>query len=961
MTCEEEVENSHKAMECSICEKWEHIQCVKERDRPDEQLYEAPVRCPTSRSILYVCSPCRKNGSIAKRLACNELEFARVKSDLSRVTEERLASARQIESLNDELAQSREELERLRVENATLSERLKERTKDPSTVKEEEKTSASSSDNESSSNDSSSETTDSSRRSRTRNRPRQSSKDVHPPGFKEVRSRVKCFSGKKGEDDFQLWLEDYEEASSDCQWGDKDRARWFSWFIEGPAKVTWQRTLKSTEKSSWDQIVTIYKCQYGIHLDPRTAYQRCHELRYEQFGSAQGLLEAMRDYQRMAPTRLTDETLESVLWNKAPVELQKEVREIPDGSVQELLQRLLRAEEVVAERKRRSQASEITRKSHTRGTLRDALSQDNEQEKEKDGNTRKLPRVLGTPEAVIKRMKCFKCHQKGHLAVKCPNNQLPNESTRRITTASGDEAEELWVRIVTTDQKTVTNQTSDVDTVGPTYKADVTVERLKTRALIDNGSQVSLVRTEMLPKLRKLNNWTIEECTQKTQEMTSEPVGAGGQVLGARKIVTVSVMLDSTGMSLSVPCYVLDSVKPLWRGTVRNCGIVLGTNALTAFGMQVMHSNGEAVRPDDNVHPSGTGQETLEETEEPEQLIHPAEEVVPTDQTDGKPEYKVRVLLSQVVHLGARMSKEVRVEIVQPATQDAHIGLGVLVPEEGCLAERQCDFMEVLWQGQSSCKVKLNNWGHEPQTFVQGQEIGFVEAADIVEAEDPLWSDSTELAVRVCQSLAGLSERSQELRKALWISDKCSQEDKQQLEKVILDLNDVFALSDQELGETDLVTHTIDTGNARPVQTSPRRLPYALRKELEEEMANLLATGCIEPSTSPYASALVLVRKKGGGLRVCVDYRRVNKDTVMDKYPIPRIDELIDMVGRNKPKIFTSLDLMRGYHQVRMDDTSKHKTAFVCHMGLFQFRRMPFGLTNAPATFQRLMSQLFSG
>ena len=325
VTCEEEVENSHKAMECSICEKWEHIQCVKERDRPDEQLYEALVRCPTSRSILYVCSPCRKNGSIAKRLACNELEFACVKSDLSRVTEERLASARQIESLNDELVRSREELERLKVENATLSERLKERTKDPSTVKEEEKTSASSSDNQSSSNDSSSETTDSSWRSRTCNRSRQSSKDVHPPGFREVRSRVKCFSGKKGEDDFQLWLEDYEEASSDCQWSDKDRARWFSWFIEGPAKVTWQRTLKSTEKSSWDQIVTIYKGQYGIHLDPRTAYQRCHELRYEQFGSAQGLLEAMRDYQRMAPTRLTDETLESVLWNKAPVELQREV------------------------------------------------------------------------------------------------------------------------------------------------------------------------------------------------------------------------------------------------------------------------------------------------------------------------------------------------------------------------------------------------------------------------------------------------------------------------------------------------------------------------------------------------------------------------------------------------------------------------------------------------------------
>ena len=70
---------------------------------------------------------------------------------------------------------------------------------------------------------------------------------------------------------------------------------------------------------------------------------------------------------------------------------------------------------------------------------------------------------------------------------------------------------------------------------------------------------------------------------------------------------------------------------------------------------------------------------------------------------------------------------------------------------------------------------------------------------------------------------------------------------------------------------------------------------------------------------------------------MCADYRGVNKDIIVDKYPIPRIDELIDMVERNKPKIFTSLDLMRGYHQVKMDKDSKHKTAFVCHMGPFNF------------------------
>ena len=173
----------------------------------------------------------------------------------------------------------------------------------------------------------------------------------------------------------------------------------------------------------------------------------------------------------------------------------------------------------------------------------------------------------------------------------------------------------------------------------------------------------------------------------------------------------------------------------------------------------------------------------------------------------------------------------------------------------------------------------------------------------------------------------------------------------------------MFALNDQELGETDLVTHSIDTDNAKPVQTLPRRLPYGLRKELELELSTLLDTGCIEPCVSPYSSALVLVQKKGGGLRVCVDYWGVNKDIIPDKYPIPCIDELIDMVGRNKPRLFTSLDLMHayGYHQVKMAENSKHKTAFVCHLGQYLYRRMPFGLTDAPATFQRLMSQLFSG
>ena len=175
-------------------------------------------------------------------------------------------------------------------------------------------------------------------------------------------SRIDKFSGESTEEDFEVWLEDFVEATNDCGWTDKQCARWFSWFIRGPAKSTWQRTIKTTDKSSWNAIVPVYKGQYGVHMDPRTAYQCCHELQYSQFMSVQGLMNAMRDYQRMAPRKLTDDTLESILWNKVPLELQQEVKEITDGSVQELLQKLLRAESVVAERKRRSLTSDVPSK-----------------------------------------------------------------------------------------------------------------------------------------------------------------------------------------------------------------------------------------------------------------------------------------------------------------------------------------------------------------------------------------------------------------------------------------------------------------------------------------------------------------------------------------------------------------------------------------------------------------------
>ena len=174
-----------------------------------------------------------------------------------------------------------------------------------------------------------------------------------PPGFKELRERVSKFAGD-GKEDFEVWLADYCEATGDCGWTDQLRARWFSWFLTGAAKNTWQRTLNAEDKATWASIVLSYKGHYGVHLDPRTAYLRCHELQYSDFSSVQGLLEAMKDYQHKVPDQLSNDNLISILWNKVPFKLQKEVGEIKDWSLQELLQRLLRAESQVEECERRT-------------------------------------------------------------------------------------------------------------------------------------------------------------------------------------------------------------------------------------------------------------------------------------------------------------------------------------------------------------------------------------------------------------------------------------------------------------------------------------------------------------------------------------------------------------------------------------------------------------------------------
>ena len=159
-----------------------------------------------------------------------------------------------------------------------------------------------------------------------------------------------------------------------------------------------------------------------------------------------------------------------------------------------------------------------------------------------------------------------------------------------------------------------------------------------------------------------------------------------------------------------------------------------------------------------------------------------------------------------------------------------------------------------------------------------------------------------------------------------------TEEDCTSLKTLLTSYADVFALDSSELGTTHLVAHFIDTGQHRPIKQTVRRTPFALRKKVEGLVEERLSQGVIEPSASPWASPIVLVQKKDGGVRFCVDFRRLNQITKLDEFPLPIIDDTLDLLQGSCH--FSTLDLASGYWQVAMDPDSKEKTAFTTHSSL---------------------------
>lgn len=539
-------------------------------------------------------------------------------------------------------------------------------------------------------------------------------------------------------------------------------------------------------------------------------------------------------------------------------------------------------------------------------------------------STSPVPNTLPAPNTLTRRSTdtadyiCYRCGENGHIASKCTNAENPSKVIHKVigalkkakTTGSQTASAGAEVRKSTLDFHKTTDLPEGL--IGPPCMEPLKVNGHLCDALLDSGSRVNIIFQSWYKQylsdvpihpVSRLDIWGLSDCSYPYLGYVVVKIEFPKKVVGAPTIMSV--------LALICP----DPAGP------DKTPVILGTNAKASLPKRLAQLCEDM--PGSYVIRTMAIQNTCKESSKPLQ-------------EEGNDE--VRYVKWQgpgplIIPAGCRYQAICKVEATEPLLDE------ILMVEAFSQNPLPADvFLQPMVIPSHAVDVNrftvlIQNETLKDTTIPVGSIVGCLCPTDVVHklSEQQPTSKVFDLSLLDFGDSPAPEERKERLRQKL--SERA----------------DVFSFDELDVGLAKGVAHTIRLADERPFHERSRRLVPA--DDVRSHIQKLLAAGIIKESTSPYASPIVVVRKKDGTIRMCIDYRTLNSRTIPDQYTTPRIDE------RTGSKWFSCLDLRSSYYQIAMKEEDKEKTAFICPLGFYEFERMPQGITGAPATFQRLMEK----
>ena len=457
-------------------------------------------------------------------------------------------------------------------------------------------------------------------------------------------------------------------------------------------------------------------------------------------------------------------------------------------------------------------------------------------------------------------------------------------------------------------KNTFNHKTYHINVSGNPNSCLIKFGRAKYRSLVDTGAEVSLIHLRVYQAL--INPPVMKKHFVNLQSVNGESLDVKG---------AIELYVELGGAKYIQKFYVVTNI---------NRNVILGRDFLTTYGVRLYFDLG-CLR-------IGKSYVSLEQDIHISSLVRLAKRTKLQPQSVTISTGKTKMSNMKVNNQLLRKTKVNNTEVNNQLLEISQIERGYLTSESGVMVGNTLTSNK----NHNKLPIYLCNNTNRTITLRKGCVVG---RADFVNSKD----------------IASVNENSDKLKKLNLNELVCNQQFKGEIVDLLLKNEDIFAASDADLGKTDLVQMKVDTGDHPPIKLRPYRVPLNLRKEVDQNIENMLNANVIKRSKSPWSFPLVVVQKKDGTSRMCVDFRKLNKITKTMSYPLPLIDDILAQL--DKSKYFTTLDLKSGYWQVAMDPSDQEKTAFACHKGLFEFNVMPFGLTNAPGVFQQLMATVLEG